>query len=64
MSASDITLASGLPPTVHADGTGTIVSPCDPSVSVRTEDTGTESRSATKLLNRAVSSMPAWPMTR
>ena len=55
---------SGLPSTVHADGTGTIVSPCEPRVRVRTEDTGTDRRSATKLVNRAVSSMPAWPMTR
>jgi hypothetical protein len=50
--------------TVHALGTGTIVSPCDPSVSVRTAPTGTASFSATKYENRAVSSMPAWPSTR
>jgi hypothetical protein len=40
--------ASGLPSTEQADGTGTIVSPCEPRVSVRTEATGTPSRSATK----------------
>ena len=40
--------ASGLPSTVQADGTGTMVSPCEPRVSVLTEPTGTFSRSATK----------------
>ena len=49
---------------MHALGTGTIVSPCEPSVSVVTEPTGTPTASATKLVKRAVSSMPAWPMTR
>ena len=41
-----------------------MVSPCEPSVSVRTEPTGTPSSSATKWLKRAVSSMPACPITR
>ena len=41
-----------------------MVSPCEPSVSVRTALTGTRSRSATQWLNLAVSSMPAWPITR
>ena len=49
---------------MQRDGTGTIVSPCEPSVSVCTEPTGTASVSATKWVNRAVSSMPAWPITR
>ena len=40
------------------------MSPCDPRVSVRTEPTGTPSFSATKYENLAVSSMPAWPITR
>ena len=40
------------------------MSPCEPSVSVCTEPTGTPSVSATKLVKRAVSSMPAWPSTR
>jgi hypothetical protein len=31
---------------------------------VRTEPTGTDSSSATKFENRAVSSIPAWPITR
>ena len=44
---------------IKVEGTGTIVSPCDPSVRVRTEATGTPSSSATKWLNRAVSSIPA-----
>ena len=55
---------SGLPPTVHCDGTGTIVSPCEPRVRVFTERTDTPSSSATKFVNRAVSSTPAWPSTR
>ena len=33
-------------------------------MSVVTEPTGTPAASATKLVNRAVSSIPAWPMTR
>ena len=41
------------------EGTGTIVSPCEPRVRVCTELTGTPSSSATLLVNRAVSSMPA-----
>ncbi len=41
-----------------------MVSPCDPRVRVRTDFTGTPSSTATKLVKRAVSSMPAWPMTR
>src|SRR3712207_7876437 len=45
--------SSGLPSTVHCDGTGTIVSPCEPSVSVFTDRTGTPSSSATKWVNRA-----------
>ena len=40
-----------------------MVSPCEPRVRVRTEETGTPRRSATKLLNLAVSSMPACPIT-
>ena len=53
-----------MPSTVQAEGTGTIVSPCEPRVSVLTEPTGTPSFSATKKEKRAVSSMPAWPSTR
>ena len=53
-----------MPSTVQREGTGTIVSPCEPRVSVCTEPTGTPSSSATLLVKRAVSSMPAWPMTR
>ena len=56
--------AIGLPSTEQADGTGTIVSPCEPSVSVVTDRTGTDSSSATKFVNRAVSSIPACPITR
>ncbi|CAB5011986.1 unannotated protein [freshwater metagenome] len=41
-----------------------MVSPCEPRVRVLTEATGTPRSSATKCVNRAVSSMPAWPMTR
>ena len=41
-----------------------MVSPCEPRVSVLTLFTGTASVSATKLVNRAVSSTPAWPKTR
>ena len=59
-----MTSVSGLPSTEHADGTGTIVSPCEPRVSVFTEPTGTPSVVATLLVNRAVSSTPAWPNTR
>ena len=40
------------------------MSPCEPRVSVFTERTGTPSSSATKWVNRAVSSTPAWPSTR
>ena len=57
--AASMTSASGLPSTKHADGTGTIVSPCEPSVSVCTEPTGTPSVVATLLVKRAVSSTPA-----
>ena len=49
---------------MQREGTGTIVSPCEPRVSVFTDATGTPSSSATLLVKRAVSSMPAWPMTR
>ena len=49
---------------MQRDGTGTIVSPCDPSVRVRTVPTSTASASATKYVKRAVSSIPAWPRTR
>ena len=59
-----MTSASGLPSTKQADGTGTIVSPCEPRVSVVTEPTGTPSVVATLLVKRAVSSTPAWPNTR
>jgi hypothetical protein len=62
--SAGMTSRSGLPLTVLCDGTGTIVSPCEPSVRVRTDATGTASASATKVVNRAVSSMPAWPSTR
>jgi len=64
MRSAGRTSASGLPSTVQREGTGTIVSPCEPSVRVRTAPTGTASFWATKYENRAVSSMPAWPMTR
>ncbi len=53
-----------MPSTVHCEGTGTMVSPCEPRVSVFTDLTGTPSFSATELVNRAVSSTPAWPSTR
>ena len=54
---------NGAPFTVHRDGTGTIVSPCEPRVKVSTVATGTFNFSATKLVKRAVSNIPAWPMT-
>ena len=53
-----------MPSTEQADGTGTMVSPCEPSVRVLTDEIATPAASATKWLNRAVSSMPAWPSTR
>ena len=46
--SADSRSASGLPSTRQADGTGTMVSPCEPRVSVCTEPTGTPSLSATK----------------
>jgi len=64
MSAADSRSVSGLPSTEHADGTGTIVSPCEPRVRVCTLATGTANRVATKCEKRAVSSMPACPITR
>ena len=48
ISSAGSKLVSALPSTVQAEGTGTIVSPCEPRVSVRTEPTGTASFSATK----------------
>jgi hypothetical protein len=41
-----------------------MVSPCEPSVMASTPPGLVPSSSATKCLKRAVSSMPAWPMTR
>ena len=55
---------SGFPLTVQRLGTGTIVSPCEPKVRVLTDETGTFNSSATKLVNLAVSNIPACPITR
>ena len=54
----------GLPSTVTWLGTGTIVSPWLPSVMASTASGETPSFSAVLSAKRALSSMPAWPMTR
>ena len=63
MTSGARTSCRGLPSTFTCDGTGTIVSPCDPRVTASTCDGLVPRRSATKCLKRAVSSMPAWPIT-
>src|SRR3989304_3803598 len=54
----------GRPSTLESPGTGTIVSPCEPSVSASTRDGGVPVFQAMKARKRAVSSMPAMPTTR
>jgi hypothetical protein len=62
--AASASSVSGLPSTLTRLGTGTMVSPWEPSVIASTLVGLVPSSEATKCLKRAVSSMPAWPITR
>ena len=53
-----------MPPTQVQLGSGTIVSPCPPNSMADTSSTLTPNSSAMNVRKRAVSSTPAWPMTR
>src|SRR6266498_387887 len=64
MVAASASSVSALPSTLTRLGTGTMVSPWEPSVIASTLAGLVSSSSATKCLKRAVSSMPAWPITR
>jgi hypothetical protein len=55
---------SGTPPTLVAETTGTIWSPCPPSTIAVTSFTETSSSCAIKTEKRAVSRIPAMPTTR
>jgi hypothetical protein len=55
---------SGTPPTFVADTIGTIWSPCPPRTSVCTSFTEEPVSQAMKVEKRAVSRMPAMPITR
>ena len=57
-------LVSGTPPTVVAETTGTIWSPCPPSTIARTSFTDAPVSQAMNVEKRAVSRMPAIPNTR
>ena len=59
-----IRCVTGMPPTHVQLGSGTIVSPCPPKSMAETSSTLTPSSMAMKVRNRAVSSTPAWPITR
>ena len=53
-----------MPFTVAWRGSGTIDSPCEPSVIASTAEGAADSSSAMKYLSRALSSTPAMPITR
>ena len=62
--SSETSLRSGTPPTVVAETTETIWSPWPPSTTAVTSFTELPVSQAMNVWNRAVSRMPAWPITR